>query len=42
MKWVSVDSVIEIHKMVINSTGGSQGVRSLDALESALNSPLAT
>ncbi len=42
MKWVSVESVIEIHKMVIDSTGGSQGVRSLGALESALNSPLAT
>jgi len=42
MKWVSTESVIEIHKMVIDSTGGSQGVRSLGALESALNSPLAT
>ncbi len=42
MKWVSVESVIEIHKMVIDSTGGSQGVRSLGALESALNSPLTT
>ncbi len=42
MKWVSAESVIEIHKMVTASTGGSQGVRSLGALESALNSPLAT
>lgn len=42
MKWVSAESVIEIHKMVAASTGGCQGVRSLGALESALNSPLAT
>ncbi len=42
MKWITAESVIEIHKIIINSTGGSQGVRSLGALESALFSPLAT
>jgi len=42
MKWITTESIIEIHKIVIDSTGGSQGIRSLGALESALFSPLAT
>jgi death on curing protein len=42
MKWVTTESVIEIHKIVIASTGGSPGIRSLGALESSLFSPLAT
>lgn len=42
MKWITAESVIEIHKIIIDSTGGSQGVRSPGALDSALSSPLAT
>jgi len=34
--------VLEIHNSVIESTGGSYGVRDKNVLESALFSPLAT
>ncbi len=42
MKWIELESVLEIYNSVIESTGGSYGVRDKNALESALFSPLAT
>ncbi|MEW5786027.1 MAG: Fic family protein [Bacillota bacterium] len=42
MKWITIETVLEIHDQVIKSTGGSYGLRDKNALESALNSPLAT
>ena len=42
MKWIELETVLEIHNRVIESTGGSYGLRDKNALESALFSPLAT
>ncbi|QGT98797.1 Death on curing protein, Doc toxin [Candidatus Syntrophocurvum alkaliphilum] len=42
IKWIDLDTVLEIHQKVIKSTGGSNGVRDLNALDSAIYSPLAT
>jgi len=42
MKWIELETVLEIHNSVIESTGGSYGVRDKNILESALLSPLAT
>jgi len=42
MKWIALEAVLEIHNSVIESTGGSYGLRDENALESALFSPLAT
>jgi|GEM_PF-316572 len=42
MKWIEVETVLEIHDMIINATGGSEGIQSLGALESALYTPSAT
>ncbi len=42
MKWIDLDTVLEIHCRVIESTGGSNGVRDKNALDSAIYSPLAT
>ncbi len=42
MKWVELETVIKIHNRVIESTGGSYGLRDKKFLESALHSPLAT
>ena len=42
MKWIELETVLEIHNSVIKSTGGSYGLRDENALESALFSPLAT
>ena len=42
MKWIDSDTVLEIHRRVIETTGGSYGVRNKNTLESALYAPLAT
>ena len=36
MKWIELETVLEIHNSVIESTGGSYGVRDKNILESAL------
>ncbi len=42
MRWIELETVLKIHNRVIDSTGGSYGLRDKNALESALLSPLAT
>lgn len=40
MIWVTVDDVIAIHRLIIQKTGGLDGVRDQNGLESAINAPL--
>lgn len=39
---LSAEQVLAVHKMMIEKTGGSEGVRDIGLLESALNSPFQT
>lgn len=39
---LSAEQVLAVHKMMIEKTGGSDGTRDADLLESALNSPFQT
>ena len=41
VEYPTTDEVLLIHRRVIEETGGSHGVRSMDLLESALNRPRA-
>lgn len=41
VEYPTLDEVLLIHRRVIEETGGSHGVRSMDLLESALNRPRA-
>ena len=42
MRYLTVDEVLEIHRQVINRTGGLAGVRDEGALESAVAQPRMT
>ncbi len=42
MKRLSKEQVITIHIMLINQTGGSDGIRDEGLLDSALNAPFQT
>ena len=42
MKWIELETVLEIYSRVIKSTGGTYGIRDKGILESALFAPLAT
>ena len=42
MRYLSIPEVLEIHDLIISSTGGSRGIRDLSALESAVNQPRQT
>ena len=42
MKRLSKEQVIKIHSQLISATGGSDGLRDIGLLESALNSPFQT
>ena len=42
MKRLSKEQVIKIHSMLIDQTGGSDGIRDEGLLESALNAPFQT
>lgn len=39
MKRISKEQVIKIHSMLINQTGGIDGIKDEGLLESALNAP---
>ncbi len=41
VEYPTIDEVLLIHQRVIEETGGSQGVRSMDLLDSAVNRPRA-
>ena len=42
MRYLSISEIFELHDQIISSTGGSRGVRDLNALESAVNQPRQT
>ena len=42
MIWITVEDVIRLHSQVIRTTGGLDGIRDRDALESAMSAPLQT
>ena len=42
MKWIELETVLEIHNRVIESTGESYGLSDKNDLKSALSSPSAT
>ena len=42
MRYLSISEVFELHDRIISLTGGSRGLRDLNALESAVNQPRQT
>ena len=42
MRYLSLLEVLELHEMIISSSGGSYGIRDIKALESAINQPRIT
>ena len=42
MRFLSISEILELHNRIISSTGGSRGIRDINALESALNQPRQT
>lgn len=42
MKRISKEQIIDIHSMLINQTGGIDGIKDEGFLESALNAPFQT
>ena len=42
MRYLSILEVFELHDRIISSSGGSRGLRDLNALESAVNQPRQT
>lgn len=42
MKYITIDFIIKEHSKLIKLTGGSDGVRYMDILESAYNTPFTT
>lgn len=42
MRGISVKQILKLHEKMVAATGGSDGVRSIDLLESAINNAYAT
>jgi death-on-curing protein len=42
MRYLTISEVFELHDQIISSSGGSRGIRDLNALESAVNQPRQT
>ncbi len=42
MRYLSVSEVIELHRLILNQSGGSEGIRDPAALHSAVGQPLQT
>ena len=42
MKKIEIEDVLTYHKKIIEQTGGSEGLRELGLIESAINRPFAT
>jgi death-on-curing protein len=42
MHYLTVGEVIDLHRAIVNRTGGAHGIRDLGAIESALAQPKAT
>jgi death-on-curing protein len=39
MRFLTLDEVLELHRLALEQTGGAEGVRDLGALESAIAQP---
>ena len=42
MRYLSLVEILELHRLIIESSGGTPGVREMSALESAINQPRLT
>ena len=42
MRYLSISEVFELHDRIISSSGGSRGIRDINALKSAVNQPRQT
>jgi death-on-curing protein len=42
VRYLSVSEVIELHRLILNQSGGSEGIRDPAALHSAVGQPLQT
>ena len=42
MRGITVDQILRLHKKMTNMTGGAEGVRDIELLESAINNAYAT
>ncbi len=42
MRYLSIDEILKLHSLVIMQSGGSEGLRSRESLESSLAQPLQT
>ncbi len=42
MRYLSISEIFELHDRIISSSGGSRGIRDINALESAVNQPRQT
>ncbi len=42
MRYLSISEIFELHDQIIASSGGSRGIRDINALESAVNQPRQT
>ena len=42
MRYLSINEILEIHNQIISSSGGTRGIRDLNALESAVSQPRLT
>ncbi len=42
MRYLTIEHVIELHRLILGQTGGGDGLRDRNALESALAQPLMT
>ena len=42
MRYLSLSEIFELHALIISSSGGSRGIRDINALESAINQPRQT
>ncbi|MBK7599319.1 MAG: type II toxin-antitoxin system death-on-curing family toxin [Acidobacteria bacterium] len=42
MRYITIDQVIELHRLIIHQSGGIKGLRDQNSLESALAQPMVT
>jgi death-on-curing protein len=42
MRYLSISEIFELHDLIISSSGGSRGIRDINALKSAVNLPRQT
>ena len=42
MRYLTLAEIVDLHKMIVEATGGGSGIRDLGSLESAIAQPKAT